>query len=283
VPKRVLHGEAMWSSTKLSCCPEWAIPEYSWLYPLADANGSFELTNLRVLWGKIAAIRPNFTLEILREVIQIFRDHGLLFTWAENGKVYGHWTGSDRPGRLPRPSRRKLERLLAPEVPKDQLAKYMQATDAKSVSSLTAQASLVLDLVLDLDLEKPLCANPPGPHESLAPPQPPAMEDKRSAHPDHDRAVERVWNYYLEKLGKNPKLLTFTPLRKQKGLARLRECLAKAGGDLAKAEALMKIAVDALAASDFHRGMNDRKKRYDSWERNLFPSQEKLEQWIEQE
>jgi hypothetical protein len=113
---------------------------------------------------------------------------------------------------------------------------------------------------------KKTCANPAGSHDG---------EDLRSA-------VDRVWSYYISKLGKNPKLLSFTSARKNKGTARLRECLAKADGDLQKAEALMKLAVDALAASDFHRGANDQKKVYDSWERHLFPSQEKLESWLEQ-
>jgi hypothetical protein len=49
----------------------------------------------------------------------------LLFVWEENGKRYGHWTGSDVPGRLPAPSWRvRLERL-APPVPKQQLAEFM--------------------------------------------------------------------------------------------------------------------------------------------------------------
>jgi hypothetical protein len=94
-------------------------------------------------------------------------------------------------------------------------------------------------------------------------------------------AVEGVWAYYIESLGKNFKLLTLTAGRKQKGLARLRECLAKTGGDLAKAERLMCCAVDALAASAYHRGENANKTKYDSWEANLFKSQEQLEKWLE--
>ena len=120
---------------------------------------------------------------------------------------------------------------------------------------------------------KDSCANPDGLHGSVPPQNPPS---------NHEQTILRVWNYYLEKLSKNPKLLAFTSARKKKGLARLRECLGKTGGDLAKAEALMKLAVDALAASDFHRGANDRHKAYDTWERHLFPNQEKLEWWLEQ-
>ena len=95
------------------------------------------------------------------------------------------------------------------------------------------------------------------------------------------RTTRRLWDYYLAKLGKNPKLLTLTPLRESKAKKRLAECLRKTGGDLGKAEELMQMAIDALAASDFHHGGNESKKKYDSWEKNMFPSQEKLEWWLE--
>jgi hypothetical protein len=95
-------------------------------------------------------------------------------------------------------------------------------------------------------------------------------------------AVQRVWDYYITRFEKNPKLLTFSPIRQQKGLARFAECMQKTGGDLAKAEGLMRVAVDALAASDFHVGRNDRGRRYDSWEKNLFGNREQLERWLVQ-
>jgi hypothetical protein len=114
--------------------------------------------------------------------------------------------------------------------------------------------------------EEKHCANANGSH---------AGDDLRSA-------LDRIWRYYIAKLAKNPTLLSLTSARKNKGMARLRECLAKADGDIHKAEALMKLAVDALASSDFHRGANDRKKAYDSWEKNLFANQEQLERWLEQ-
>jgi len=123
------------------------------------------------------------------------------------------------------------------------------------------------------EVKEQSCANPSGSHGS----------DRPSITPsDLKESVHRVWDYYIEKLGKNPRVLTLTDHRIKKGMARLRECIAKGEGDPAKGEELMKIAVDALAASDWHRGDNDRKKAYDSWERHLFPSQEKLEWWLEQ-
>ena len=125
MPKRVLDFDAMWGSDKLASCATWAQAEYAWLYGLADASGCFELTNLRVIWGRVAAIRVNLTLERLEQIFAEFQDKGLLFVWEHEGKRYGHWTGSDVPGRLPPPSwRMRLERL-SPPVPKQQLAQYM--------------------------------------------------------------------------------------------------------------------------------------------------------------
>ena len=124
MPKRVIDFDAMWASDKIAACADWAQAEYAWLYGLADASGCFELTNLRVIWGRVSAIRKNLTLERLEQVIEEFHARGLLFTWEENGKRYGHWTGSDVPGRLPAPSwRARLERL-APPVPEAELAAY---------------------------------------------------------------------------------------------------------------------------------------------------------------
>jgi len=125
MPKREIDFDAMWGSDKLASCAEWAQVEYAWLYGLADASGCFELTNLRVIWGRVAAIRCNLSLERLEQILHEFRDKGLLFVLEEHGKRYGHWTGSDVPGRLPAPSWRvRLERL-APPVPKQQLAEFM--------------------------------------------------------------------------------------------------------------------------------------------------------------
>jgi hypothetical protein len=124
MPKRVLDFDALWASDKLAACAEWAQSEYAWLYGLADASGSFEMTNMRVIWGRVAAIRKNLTLERLQEIFDEFIARGLLFTWEENGKRYGHWTGSDVPGRLPRRSWRTRLEKLAPPVPCEALAAY---------------------------------------------------------------------------------------------------------------------------------------------------------------
>jgi hypothetical protein len=117
----------MWASDKLAACAPWAQAEYAWLYGLADASGSFELTNLRVIWGRVAAIRENLSIERLEQIFAEFGDKGLLFVWEENGKHYGHWTNCEKSGRLPRASRRssRYEKVFAPPVPEEAYRKYL--------------------------------------------------------------------------------------------------------------------------------------------------------------
>ncbi len=125
MPKRVIDFDALWGSDKLASCAAWAQAEYAWLYGLADASGCFELTNLRVIWGRVAAVRGNLTIERLEQVFVEFQEKGLLFAWEHEGKRYGHWTGSDVPGRLPAPSWRARLEHFAPPVPKQRLEEYL--------------------------------------------------------------------------------------------------------------------------------------------------------------
>jgi hypothetical protein len=103
-----------------------------------------------------------------------------------------------------------------------------------------------------------------------------------SSNPDgFDGAVKAVFDYYLEKTNRNPKTYEFTPLRKQKGISRLKECGRKTAGDYEKAKTLMKLAVDGLVASDFHMGRESTTsgKKYCEWEKHLFKSYEQMESW----
>src|SRR5579862_7007014 len=154
MPKRVIDFDAVWASDKLSNCAPWARAEYTWIYGLADSNGSFELTNLRVIFGRAYAIRDDVTIQHLSRTVEEFQAKGLLFVWEENGKKYGHWTGSDLPGRLPPPSwRARLERL-APPVPTAGLANYLSSFSSSKLKAVPGKAQgQDLDLDLDSDLE----------------------------------------------------------------------------------------------------------------------------------
>ncbi len=151
----------------------------------------------------------------------------------------------------------------------------------KATSEVTGggyQKATSLEVEVEVEELQNHSANPPGSHGGVALPS----DQIQGSADEKLTAIQRTWDYYIVRLEKNHKLLTFSPIRRQKGLARLAECLQKTGGDLAKAEGLMRVAVDALAASDFHIGKNDRGRRYDSWEENLFRNREQLERWLEQ-
>lgn len=121
---RLIDFPALWSSDKLFTCASETRCEYAWLYGLADAHGSFELTNLRVIHGRVAPIREDLTLEKLSACLQEFNERGLLFTWTQDGKRYGHWTNSE--GRLPSPGHRDRYTRFAPAVPEAELQAYIK-------------------------------------------------------------------------------------------------------------------------------------------------------------
>jgi hypothetical protein len=139
----------------------------------------------------------------------------------------------------------------------------------------TSRGVTQVDVELDVEVEKHIrpsdVANPPGSRDG----------GSSKNNPEHLQAISEVWESYLQKLEKNPKINSFTEKRRKKVLARLGDALETTGGDLAKAKGLLCVAVDALAASPFHRGENDRKRKYDSLEDNLFKSREQFENWLQ--
>jgi hypothetical protein len=134
MPSRMIDYENLWASEKLAACDSSMRVEYLWLYGCADANGSFEL-NLRGIHSKVSAIRPRLTLQRIEKLFAEFERRGLLFTWRENGKSYGHWTGSDRPGRLPKPSERRRYKKLAPDVPTEEFSAYVSRFSRDSIAT----------------------------------------------------------------------------------------------------------------------------------------------------
>ncbi len=103
---------------------------------------------------------------------------------------------------------------------------------------------------------------------------------KKALRKQQRAAVERLFTYYLKGTERNPKMYELTHARMEKGLSRLEDCQRKCNGDLVKAEKLMGLAIDALLASEFHSGNNDRQTKYNDWIAHLFKSTEKLEWWL---
>lgn len=134
MPSRMVHYEAIWNSGKLAKCSNQARREYAWIYGLADCNGSFEMTDLRALWFRVAPIRPDMTVENFCEYLCEYQNNGLLFTWERNGKKYGHWTKSEEPGRLPPKKTRDRYTWDAPVVPQKELKLYVNKFPSSKIA-----------------------------------------------------------------------------------------------------------------------------------------------------
>lgn len=131
MPKRVIDGEALWASGKISQVePERYRAELAWLIPLAMARGTFECSP-RVIWGRCYAVnRPDWTVEDVTKLLDEFQRVKLLFRWQEpDGKHWGYWVGVEKPGRLPSAARLKErhEREGA-AVPQQKLAEFLGRT-----------------------------------------------------------------------------------------------------------------------------------------------------------
>jgi hypothetical protein len=133
MPKRVLDGEGVWRSNKISRLPDWVKPEFANLIPLAFANGVFECCT-RLVWSQVYAFnRPEISVDKVEEILDHLERAKLLFRWVdETGRTWGFWIGIDKPGRLPSESRKnKKHERIGPTPPEDKLAHFLTAADSK--------------------------------------------------------------------------------------------------------------------------------------------------------
>jgi hypothetical protein len=99
------------------------------------------------------------------------------------------------------------------------------------------------------------------------------------AAPDANAILARVWDYYIKVTGKSPRVNTLTAGRRKLGMARLRDCLARTGGNYDNAGELMKLAIEGIANSDWAMGRDPKTKgmAYCDWERHIFKTEEMME------
>ncbi len=101
MPKRVIDGEALWQSSKLRKVPAHYRVHLAWLLPLALANGSFECSP-ELIWSQCYSFMcPDFTRDDVSKMLDALEEAKVLFRWPVNGKIWGVFTGYDKPGRLP--------------------------------------------------------------------------------------------------------------------------------------------------------------------------------------
>ena len=105
--KRVVDYPGIYDSATLAALPNDEYrAEYVWLLGIAGPNGSFEWCERR-LWAAAYAPVRDKTVEDLSRYLQAFLDAGLLLKWVQDGKMWGYFVGSEKPGRLPRESWKK--------------------------------------------------------------------------------------------------------------------------------------------------------------------------------
>ncbi len=94
---------------------------------------------------------------------------------------------------------------------------------------------------------------------------------------------EHVWPYYLNKVDRLPKLCSWTANRQRMGIICVREALqlTTSKWNVSEAIQLMLHAIDQLAASDFHMGLNPKTsgQKFNDWE-YVFGTVEKFKKWI---
>lgn len=84
--------------------------------------------------------------------------------------------------------------------------------------------------------------------------------------------VERVFVFYCEKVGRDPKKYTLTAERQAKALSRIAERLKVHKGELEPVKAELAQAIRNLAASDYHR-----EGGYLDWTEQIFRSEEEFQ------
>jgi len=173
--KRILDGAALWKSDKIARIqPEWMRAEYANWIPLALANGSFEADPRRI-WATVYSYnRPDISFDDTEEIRREFCRVGLLFLWPDeaSGKIWGYFTGIEKPGRLPAKSRLdKKHEPIGPTPPVDALRSYTELTrskplDAAAVSQWLANGCLGFGIGIGLGTGK----SPRASHAASVPP-----------------------------------------------------------------------------------------------------------------
>jgi len=127
----------------------------------------------------------------------------------------------------------------------------------------------------DIDTDKEKNINPSSDADASCSPGTTSSAELESA------IITRVFGYYLNATDRNPATYRLTPSRRRLAATRLRDCLKLTKGDYEKSESLLRLAVDGMAASDWHMGRNPKTngKTYFEWDKHLFKSYEAMEGW----
>lgn len=246
-----LIGDAMWRSKKIATLPPAAKAEYAWMYQVAHYNGAFEL-DARDIWVRSYAYnRPEISIVQVEEFLAAFVEAKLLFTWEENGKRWGWWTGSDKPGRMPRPSWQKRYQqrgTLPPTPPGEQLERFLAAPSRIRCDSGTPDACQRHALGLNwTELNK------------TSSPKKNAPADGKIETPSAQAPPERVEGGAVERKASQAKLMVLASTV----YSEYPRKVAKDDALKAIGKAIQKIATEG--ATDQHAGFHDDHEAAAAW------------------
>jgi hypothetical protein len=108
MPKRIIDGEALWTSQKLKNVPYEYRLHYAMWIPLAEANGCFEASVPLIKSKVYSFLFPDIELQTIEDILTSFCRVGLINLYNARGKKWGFFVGIDKPGRLP--SKKHLDR-----------------------------------------------------------------------------------------------------------------------------------------------------------------------------
>ena len=117
MPARVVDGDAIYLSGKVKKLKPEYRAEYSYLIPLAEANGVFDVDPARIWATAYAYLRDGIDPEWVEELLADLERVDLLRTWTEGGKRWGYWTGIGKSGRLPSKEHLTRYKNLPPNAP----------------------------------------------------------------------------------------------------------------------------------------------------------------------
>jgi len=206
MPKRVIDGEGLWRSEKLSRVePVWMRAELANLLPLSLANGVFEADPRRI-WSLVYSYnRPEISPEDVGSILAEYNRVGLFFRWVDRqtAKEWGYWVGIEKTGRLPSPSRlaRKHE-AIGPKPPDDDLKTFILQSSSQWLAKGEGGFGLGFGIGPGSEEESPV-SHAPVPV---------------SSPPDLCEQIVAIWN---RERGLLPKVLKLTDQRRRKISARM--------------------------------------------------------------
>lgn len=249
MPTRLIH-ESLCTSESIARCSPRAQDAFPRTLLYADSYGCFWIQPT-VMKGRLWSLRKDVAVQDVEKFLGEYEREGMLQTWEQDGKRYGCFKNWLKFQRTWEGAKRKT-----PAPPK------LAASRSEPQRIATARDELpsVSDSVAVKDLK----------------------ENRTLVHLDRaqvDEACLRIYETYCKTFGKEPRRYVFTPARKKRVEARLRD-FAKVAGGLEQAEKLCLTAIKHRSLSKFHMGDNDKGKQYTDLVDHIFRSYEYAEKLV---